>query len=154
MAAVPLADAARLLGKPERTIRRWAAQGKLPATRTADGWLVDLAVDDVGQVAATDRTGGHVNGHVAAAPSATGGQVAAVPVSYLHDLQARAEAAAYWQGRASVLEARVQQLEGQLALPAPQPAQDAPGGDSDAVVAKQPQRPAGFWHRLRTALHT
>ena len=26
-----LADAARLLGKPERTVRRWAAKGRLPA---------------------------------------------------------------------------------------------------------------------------
>jgi hypothetical protein len=113
MAAVPLADAARLLASPS-ALCRWAAQGELPATRTADDWLVEID----GQVVATDHAGGHSDGHVATSPSATGGQLAAVPVSFLRELQARAEAAALWQARAQVLE--LTQARGQLpALPAP-----------------------------------
>jgi len=40
-------DAARLLGKPERTVRRWAARGRLPATRTIDGWQIELSLDEL-----------------------------------------------------------------------------------------------------------
>jgi len=133
MATVPLADAARLLGKPERTVRR-AAKGRLPATRTAEGWLVEINASDLGQVAQiTDRADGHSNGHVTATLSATGGQMAEVPVSYLRDLQARAETAAFWQGRSTVLEARVQQLEGQLALPEPTSPKRPISSDSDGL---------------------
>jgi Helix-turn-helix domain len=139
MAAVPLADAARLLGKPERTVRRWASQGKLPATRTADGWVVEID----GQVAATDRADGHSSGHVAAADAATGGQLATVPVSFLRELQARAEAAALWQGRAQVLEAELAAAREQLrALPAPDVPVDALRADSDAAGPDRTRAPA------------
>jgi excisionase family DNA binding protein len=111
MAAVTIADAARLLGKPERTGRRWAAKGKLPATRTDDSWLIELELDEHGQLAATVLDNGHTNGHVSATTAVTGGQVAAMPVSYLRELQQKAESVAYWQGRCSILEARIEELK-------------------------------------------
>jgi len=49
--------------------------------------------------------------------------------------------AAFWQGRSTVLEARVQQLEGQLALPAPTP-EIAPQRDSDASAEQPTQQTA------------
>lgn len=135
MATMPLADAARLLGKPERTIRRWAANGRLPATRTADGWLIELELDEHGQVAATDRINGHTSGRTASRGTANGGHLAMVPVTLLQDLMGKAEQAAYWQGRASVLETRIQELEQQLALP-------APPAENGSATAKRP------WWRL------
>jgi len=79
-----------------------------------------------------------------------------------HEVVTRTEACAYWQGRASVLEARLQQLEAQLALPAPQqpqPVQDAQEGPfsrSDAQPASESSQSTrtrpGLWTRLRTAL--
>jgi excisionase family DNA binding protein len=151
MAAVPLAEAARLLGKPERTIRRWAAQGKLPATRTVDGWLVEID----GQVAATDHAAtGQTVGHDAA----SGGQLAVVPAAHLAALEARAEASAFLAGRLQVLQERVAVLEAQLrALPAPAPdvPQGAPQRESERssrepVPVQEPAKPRtrawwAFW---------
>jgi hypothetical protein len=75
MAEVALAEAARLLVKLERTVRRWAQQGKLPARRGAEGWLVEVELGELGQVAAADRL---ANGHVTAHAVAGGGQPAAL----------------------------------------------------------------------------
>jgi hypothetical protein len=86
--------------------------------------------------------------------SATGGwTLATVPVTYLHELQARAEAAAFCQGRASVLEARVQQLEVQAALPAPAeptmpeiaPQSPSANGASEPTEVADPPRRAPWW---------
>jgi hypothetical protein len=141
MTAVPLADAARLLGKPERTVRRWAAKGRLSATRTVDGWLVNLELDEHGQVAATDRSNGHAHGRAVTPTAATGGQLATVPVSYLLELQTRAEAAAYWQGRADLLGVQLEQAQRALAAPR-EPAPDELQRASEAVPAEPAQQPA------------
>ena len=106
MAVVPITEAAHLLGKPERTVRRWCARGRLPATRTPDGWLVELELNEAGQVADTGQANGHSLGHMAT-----------IPVTFLADLTAKAETAAYWQGRAEVLAAQLEQMR---ALPEPQ----------------------------------
>jgi len=50
---VSVAEAARILGKSERTIRRWERDGKIPSDRTGPGIRVDiggLLPDAVGQV--------------------------------------------------------------------------------------------------------
>jgi hypothetical protein len=108
----PLADAARLLGEPERTIRRWAAQGKLPATRTAtDGSLRSAST--------LTATWPPLTASMATRMATRPLHPRPLAATYLQELQARTEAAAFWQGRASVLEQRVQQLEVQAALPAP-----------------------------------
>jgi hypothetical protein len=147
MPPVPLADAARLLGKPERTLRRWAAQGRLPATRTVDGWLVDV---EPGHVAASDRA---ANGQTVGHHAASGGQLAVIPAAHLAQLEARAEASAFLAGRLQVLQERVAALEAQLrALPAPESPVDAPGRDSDAGSAGPAQAAATAPRRAWWAL--
>lgn len=110
MPLVPLAEAARRLGKPERTVRRWAAQKKLVAERRADGWYIDLEGD-----------GNAADSGVLPLKGTT--QLSTIPTSYLIDLQTKAEQAAFYQGRAEVLADQVRKLEQQLALPPapPQP---------------------------------
>jgi excisionase family DNA binding protein len=36
-------QAAYLLAKPPSTLRRWALQGRIPATRTPQGWVIAYA---------------------------------------------------------------------------------------------------------------
>ncbi len=40
MASLSVRDVAERARTSDRTVRRWIAEGKLPATRTADGWTV------------------------------------------------------------------------------------------------------------------
>ena len=49
-------ESCRLLGKNDRTIRRWVTSGRLPCKRTSEGLRVDIAaVMPSGNAAATDR---------------------------------------------------------------------------------------------------
>jgi hypothetical protein len=125
-------------------VRRWATQGKLPASRTVDGWLVDV---EFGQVAATDHA---ANGQTVGHDAVTGGQLAVLPVSHLAELEARAEASAFLAGRVQVLQERVEALESRLeALPAPTTPQEPLQRDSHvAAVARTKNRPslkAAWW---------
>jgi hypothetical protein len=121
-------------------VRRWIAEGKLRATRTGDGWLVDPASLD-------GHPDGHADGRVdagtaaadrAADHAATDGQPAMVElVRLVGRLQEENRVMA---GRIGRLEAQLQQAH--AALPAPDMPQDAPGRDSGAPAAEPTHGPS------------
>lgn len=50
MSRIPLALAAAATGVPERTLRRWAADGRLTVDRAGASWLVDpMEVDELAE---------------------------------------------------------------------------------------------------------
>jgi hypothetical protein len=130
-----LTAAARELGVSVKTLRRRVHVGTLRArqvgTRHGPAYQV--------WVPAATHTG-----HSEDAGSLDHGQTMLELVRLVAELQARAEAAALWQGRAQVLEAELAQAREQLrTLPAPPPGvpQDAPGRAADAPTPGPDQEP-------------
>jgi excisionase family DNA binding protein len=116
MSDLSVREAAERARTSDRTVRRWIAEGKLLATRTADGWTVaesDLAPLLDGRTAAN----GQVDGRPPGRPSV----LAEAPLlgQLLADTQAElvrtAAAAAMWQARAEHLQDQLQR-----ALPPPE----------------------------------
>lgn len=55
----PVADVAYVTGRPHRTIRTWAAQGRIPKTYDGDRLLVDLvAAHELSEQAGRRNRGG------------------------------------------------------------------------------------------------
>jgi excisionase family DNA binding protein len=161
-----VAAAAMAMGVSERTIRRWIAQGQLPAQRHGHSWLI--APDVLATCAAVH---GHIgqdgHGHdqdaattatAASVRPATATRVSAMAewLALVQDLQARladtqqaalqkGEAAAYWQGRAEVLAVELERTrERVLLLEAPRPAEGA--GEQKTTDGVTGFRP--WWARL------
>ena len=135
---VTLAEAATLLGLSVDTVRRRVKRGELEArmvpTERGAAYRVRLpsALD-------TAPTVGSPEPMVGSAPmQAASGAEASELAALVRDLQAellrRTEAAALWQGRALMLEARVRALE----APAPQDAQE---GTQEPNLGAQSREP-------------
>ena len=129
--------AAARRGVSDRTIRRWIASGRLKADKAAGEFRIALEDLDAltGHGAAAAEAPGHRQDS-AAAPATEGSRLGAAPaaassaelvalVALIERQQAqlleRTEAAAMWQARAQVLDARVRMLEAPAPAPAPAP---------------------------------
>lgn len=127
-------EAAELLGTSERTVRRWAASGRLPATTTSgrlsiprealSALLAERARQEQDARPDSDRTlSGHdvrtLSGH--AAPSAAQDPTIAALLATVERLadqaQHSAAAAAMWQERARILEHQLAQARRALQPP-------------------------------------
>jgi hypothetical protein len=148
-----LRDAARALGISEKTARRWVKAGQLRGrqvpTQHGAAWEA------------------WVPGGVDAAGRVDGGGTQAMTmlelVRLVGELQAKAESAAMWQGRAELLAAElasaratIRALEAPREAPtgAPQSRQEgqetaSPGG---VVQEPTPEQPAPWWRRLWAAV--
>src|SRR5207249_4387087 len=120
MASLSVHAAAEHARTSDRTVRRWIAEHKLPATRTADGWTVDEA--DLADL--LDGRPSLINGHSESVRPPNGhadGRPADRPseAPYLADLvrqlaeraEANAAAAAMWQARAEMLAGQLDQAQ-------------------------------------------
>jgi hypothetical protein len=140
-----LTAAARELGVSVKTLRRRVHMGTLTSRQvnTRHGTAYEVWLPAAAH-----------NGHSTDQGGLDHGQTMLELVRLVAELQPKAEAAALWQGRCQVLEARVAALEEQLrALPAPLPdvPQDALGCDSERPMptrqgpAQRPKRPWWRW---------
>jgi len=144
MSYLSAATAARLTGVSERTVRRWAAAGRVRSIRRGHGYLVwfpevaaiaghaatavqtpDAAMSDMPATAELSASTAIEAGHLAA---------------LVRDLQAellrRSEAAAMWQARAEMLGHQLRALE------APRPHQTATAANLTAEGPDPPSEPS------------
>jgi excisionase family DNA binding protein len=137
VATLTVQEAAERASVSDRSVRRWIADGVLPATRGRHGWTVadeDLAAF-LAAVRPTDDRDGQPAEARTSAVSADGQRtsetsaLAALLREAIERAERNASAAAMWQARAELLHAQVEQLR---ALPPPPPdvPQDAPERDS------------------------
>jgi len=175
MSYLSAATAARLTGVSERTVRRWAAAGRVRSIRRGHGYLVwfpevaaiaghtatavqapDAAMSDRPATAALSASTAIEAGHLAA---------------LVRDLQAellrRSEAAAMWQARAEMLGHQLRALEAprphqtptaaNLTAEAPDPPSESPEPIPAPSPVPQPTPPqpnggSPWWRRWWAAL--
>ena len=144
MSYLSAATAARLTGVSERTVRRWAAAGRVRSIRRGHGYLVwfpevaaiaghaDPAVQ-APDAAMSDRP---ATAELSASAAIEAGHLAAL-VRDLHvELLRRSEAAAMWQARAEMLGHQLRALE------APRPHQTATAVRETAEAPDPPSEPS------------
>ena len=119
MSYLSAATAARLTGVSERTVRRWAAAGRVRSIRRGHGYLVwfpevaaiaghaDPAVQ-APDAAMSDRP---ATAELSASAAIEAGHLAALVRDLQAELLRRSEAAAMWQARAEMLGHQLRALE-------------------------------------------
>jgi hypothetical protein len=147
---VTVESAGHLTGVPARTIRRWAAGGKVAVTAGQRGRLVRL--EDVWRIAVmsgrptghpdmADESAGHAAGRVAVAPAAVA-QLAAIRDEWLRplvdQLNAKSEEIGHLKAERDELLRRVAELEAE---------QNAPGAAEVSDATEEPRSGLRAWWR-------
>ena len=146
MAYVSAAEAARLTGVSERTVRRWAASGQVRSVKRGHGYRIALSevaamvgqADGLGADSDPAMADSAAMTGVAAAAAIEAGHLAALVRELQDKLTQQAATTAMWQTRADVLALQLEDARAQLALSAPT---DAPQSHTAPNLTTQGPEP-------------
>jgi excisionase family DNA binding protein len=159
MASLSVREVAERARTSDRTVRRWIAEGKLAATRTADGWTVDES-DLAALLDGRTSTDGQLDGQPHGRPTTTDGHrgrpsdEAPHLAALVRDLQRQnlelAGLVGSLQQRLVFAEDRIRALEAPTADQEADPAAQEPNlreiGQTPAQEPSAPRRPWwAFW---------
>jgi excisionase family DNA binding protein len=153
MASLSVREAAERARTSDRTVRRWIAEGKLPATKTADGWTVDesdLAEHLDGRTSVDGQADGRTHGR----PSAEAPLLAELVRDLTRQNIELAGLVGSLQQRLSFADERIRALEAPKETTSPESPQIEPSDASPVEVTQRPAtqpRRAPWWMPWRRA---